>query len=47
MINLYLKLDNDEYHDFLDLLENAYLCEYPSINHEIAELILRKIEESD
>lgn len=47
MINLELELKNDEYYDFLDLLENAYLCEYPSINHEIAELILKKIEESD
>jgi len=45
MITITLKLNEDEYYDFMDLLENATFSDCPSINNYIAELILKKIED--
>lgn len=45
MRKISLLLTEDEYYDFMDLLENATFSEFPAINHLIAEIILKKIEE--
>lgn len=44
MNRIEILLTDDEYADFLDLLEHCIFSESPSINSYIAELILSKIE---
>lgn len=45
MKRINLELTNEEYYDFMDLLEHSTFSEAPFINHVIAEKILRKIED--
>jgi len=44
MKTIVLDLNEDEYHDFIDLLDNCIDSEFPSINNIISEIIMRKIE---
>jgi hypothetical protein len=42
-----MQMTRDEYYDFKDLLENATYSRDPTINNQIAERILKKLEEED
>jgi deoxycytidylate deaminase len=44
---LKLNLNNNEYYDFIDLIDNCINCEYPIINSKIAEIVMRKIKEKE
>jgi len=47
MTKLTLNLDEDEYEDFVDLLDYCIECEYPHINNKIALKIYKKLIRDD
>lgn len=47
MKTINIELNDDMYHDFIDLLENCMFSEFPSINGTIAEQFLKQLEEDE